>query len=442
MTPSRTPVYNLKAVLRETGIKPDVLRAWERRYGLPMPDRTPGGHRLYSQYDIETIKWLIQRQNEGLSISRAVDMWKEMVSQGNEPLERKLQPRETQTAGQSIYLPPETNLESMRSHWIAACLNYNETAAEQTLNEAFSLYPVETVCTEILQRGMAELGMLWYEGRASVQQEHFASGLAMRRLDSLLSAAPAPTRSQTVLVGCPPDEWHTFTPLLLTLFLRRRGINVIYLGANVPANRFTETIAAIQPDMILLAAQQLTSAASLRQTALQLKDNGAKVAFGGRIFVIHPKLAESIPGHFLGPQIDSAMDTIETLLEKTTGSPRTVTPAPEFDETLTVFLAKRRDIESTLSQQVRAFSGSQPEYLETAHRFMGDNIAAALTLGNMDYLSTEFDWLRMMLKSHNEQADLVNAYLIGYAQATRLHMNSNGSLIAGWLENHTKSSKN
>lgn len=269
MTLSRTPTYNLKAVLRETGIKPDVLRAWERRYGLPMPDRTPGGHRLYSLYDIETVKWLIQRQNEGLSISRAVDLWNEMLSQDRDPLEKSTQPTlALQARQQAIYLPPETNLESIRSHWLAACLNYNETAAEQALNQAFGLYPVETVCTEILQRGMAELGMLWYEGRASVQQEHFASGLAMRRLDSLLSAAPAPTRSQTVLIGCPPDEWHTFTPLLLALFLRRRGINVIYLGANVPANRFEETIAAIQPSLIILAAQQLTSAATDRKSVV------------------------------------------------------------------------------------------------------------------------------------------------------------------------------
>jgi DNA-binding transcriptional MerR regulator len=70
---SKSPAFNLKAVLRETGLAADTLRAWERRYGLPTPQRTAGGHRLYSQYDIETIKWLIARQAEGLSISRAVD---------------------------------------------------------------------------------------------------------------------------------------------------------------------------------------------------------------------------------------------------------------------------------------------------------------------------------------------------------------------------------
>src|SRR5512145_985196 len=83
---STTPAFNLKVVLKETGIAADTLRAWERRYGLPMPQRSAGGHRLYSQRDIETIKWLMKRQAEGLSISRAVDLWNEQLASGSDPL--------------------------------------------------------------------------------------------------------------------------------------------------------------------------------------------------------------------------------------------------------------------------------------------------------------------------------------------------------------------
>src|SRR5512139_3418975 len=83
---SQTPAYNLKVVLKETGLKADVLRAWERRYHLPSPSRTPGGHRLYSDYDIEMLKWLKGRQVEGLSISRAVELWRENIASGRDPL--------------------------------------------------------------------------------------------------------------------------------------------------------------------------------------------------------------------------------------------------------------------------------------------------------------------------------------------------------------------
>ena len=71
-----TPIYNLKAVMNEVGLSASTLRAWELRYGLPKPHRTAGGHRLYSRQDIEMLKWLVERQKEGLSISQAVEMWK------------------------------------------------------------------------------------------------------------------------------------------------------------------------------------------------------------------------------------------------------------------------------------------------------------------------------------------------------------------------------
>jgi MerR family transcriptional regulator, light-induced transcriptional regulator len=83
---TQTPTFNLKAVTQETGINPDTLRAWERRYGLPQPERTAGGHRIYSQHDIALLKWLLARQEEGLSISRAVDLWRKLKTEGQDPL--------------------------------------------------------------------------------------------------------------------------------------------------------------------------------------------------------------------------------------------------------------------------------------------------------------------------------------------------------------------
>ena len=76
-----TPAYNLKVVIQETGLTPATLRAWERRYHLFKPLRSPGGHRLFSEDEISLIKWLVARQKEGLSISRAVDLWRSQASQ-------------------------------------------------------------------------------------------------------------------------------------------------------------------------------------------------------------------------------------------------------------------------------------------------------------------------------------------------------------------------
>ena len=191
MSIDRSPIYNLNAVLKETGLKADVLRAWERRYELPIPQRSAGGHRLYSEYDIETVKWLRARQAEGLSISRAVELWREILQSGRDPLSGY---------GYKEALPPQPTpitdirIDSLRNLWLEACLNFDDHKAEEALNLAFVLYPVEMVCTEILQQGLNIIGEDWYRGKASVQQEHFASALAARRLETLISATPPPTR--------------------------------------------------------------------------------------------------------------------------------------------------------------------------------------------------------------------------------------------------------
>src|SRR5512134_2026040 len=143
---STTPAYNLKVVLKETGLAADTLRAWERRYGLPTPQRTAGGHRLYSQYDIETIKWLMKRQAEGLSILRAVDLWNEQTASGSDPL--------VDSRGQAMIFTAGANLENARRDWLTACLNFDAVAAEQVLNQAFAVHSVEIACTEILMRGL------------------------------------------------------------------------------------------------------------------------------------------------------------------------------------------------------------------------------------------------------------------------------------------------
>ncbi|MGE5643424.1 MAG: MerR family transcriptional regulator [Byssovorax cruenta] len=430
---STTPAFNLKVVLKETGLAADTLRAWERRYGLPTPNRTAGGHRLYSQRDIETIKWLMKRQAEGLSISRAVDLWNEQIASGTDPLAGSAQPGTFSPLAMPVqYQAPDTTLDTLREQWIEACMEYSEPAAEQALNQAFSMFPVEAVCVEVLQRGMSEIGERWYGNRATVQQEHFASGLAMRRLDALLSASPAPTRNQTILVGCPVNEWHTFTPLLLALLLRRRGLNVIYLGANVPLEEFSNTVKELQVDLVVLVAQQLMTAASLKDTALILTSKNIPVAFGGRIFSIHPELSSSIPGFFLGYQLPTALEQIELILNKRLRPQAAGVASPKYVAAYQAFVSRRGQIELTLKQLLEPLAIS-PENIKTGMYFLGDNIAAALQLGDMSHVSAEVDWLRVLLQSHDTPPQQLIHFMEVYSDAVHKTINGQGKPISDWL---------
>ena len=435
---SKSPAFNLKAVLRETGLAADTLRAWERRYGLPTPQRTAGGHRLYSQYDIETIKWLIARQAEGLSISRAVDLWNEQTASGSDPL-AGLPPSSLATLTvSSPTLPADTTLDAIRAEWIQACLNFSETQAEQALNRSFSMFPVESVCIEVLQKGVSEMGSRWYQNQASVQQEHFASGLAMRRLDALLSASPAPTRNLTILIGCPPTEWHTFTPLLLALLLRRRGLNVIYLGANVPGERFAETAQRVKASMVLLVAQTLSSAAYLQSVALSIASQHIPVAFGGRIFNLRKGIIDFIPGEFLGNTLEDAVQEVENLLLRKIKERKPKAAAQEYITAMQGFNSKRTHIESTLKMKIQPLAVS-PEELNTSIQYLGDNISAALQFGDMEHLSQEMEWLKTLLQSYERPKQELADFMEGYSQAIDAHINGQGDPIKKWLRAYAQS---
>jgi DNA-binding transcriptional MerR regulator len=434
---NQIPAFNLKAVLQETNLAADTLRAWERRYGLPTPQRSAGGHRLYSQHDIETVKWLMARQAEGLSISRAVDMWNEKTASGADPLAGSASSTfSAPQATPALHPSPDTNLDSLRAQWIAACLNFNEATAEQTLNQAFSMYPVEAVCMDVLQKGLSEFGGLWYESRASVQQEHFASGLAMRRLDTLIGGTPAPTRKQTVLVGCPANEWHTFTPLHLALLLRRRGLNVIHLGANVPTDRFEETVTAVHANLVILVAQTLTTAATLQSTAQTLTGLHIPIGYGGRIFNIHPGMADYIPGYHLGNSLPASLDVVETLLRAGTKPNPLKTVLPEYVAAHQAFTSKRIHIESTIKENISP--AAQSEGFDTGIHFLGDNIAAALQLGDMEFVTSEMEWVKVLMKSHERPPQELADFMKIYSQAVDKHINGKGALIKAWVKEQSR----
>lgn len=310
-TMEKEAYYNLKAVLKQTGLKADTLRAWERRYGLPSPRRSEGGHRLYSRREIETIKWLIARQEEGLSISRAVDLWEQIRTAGRDPLIES--PPDT-TAAAPVLVMGETVAE-LRQEWTAACLAYDERLAEQVLAQAFALYSPETVALEVLQKAASHLGDAWARGEITVQQEHFCSGLAVRRLQALIMGTPPPSRPGRILIACPPHEEHVISLLVLTFLLRRRGRGVIYLGANVPLERLETVVQAARPRLVILAAQLPHTAATLQEMASTLQRAGVRVAYGGLAFNLAPNLRQHVDGHFLGETVDQALPAIDALLE-------------------------------------------------------------------------------------------------------------------------------
>jgi DNA-binding transcriptional MerR regulator len=285
------PIYNIKAVSQETGVPPDTLRAWERRYGIIQPHRTVGGHRLYSEHEIAIIRWLRDRTAEGLTISQAIALFakKNIGEQPAIPTTKDSTPHAWEYLNQQL---------------LTALCAFDEPRAEQTISEAFALYLFDEVLEKLLRTTLLTIGEQWHAGKITVAVEHFASHVIRRKLLNLLTIyTTGRPRRGTILAGCAPDEQHELGILLLAVAMVRHGWHVVYLGAQVPRHDLLETIRTLRPTLVCLSASTQESAQqllSIGQEIANLPEPRPVFGFGGRVFNLNPQLGEHIPGIFLG----------------------------------------------------------------------------------------------------------------------------------------------
>ena len=426
--PTDAPTFNLKAVVRETGLKPDTIRAWERRYGVPKPERTPGRHRLYTQHDIDLLKWMNARQHEGMSISRIVDMWKSLEAEGKNPLQMTARGPSAKAAP----LGDVGELANLRRDWVTACLQFAESLAEQAVSQAFALFPLDNVVIDVLLRGLSDIGEGWYRGDITVQQEHFASTLIVRRLNALIASCPAPTRAERIVLASPPDEQHTVSLHVINLFLRRQGWPVIDLGANVPFDRLEKVLTSIRPQLVIAAAQHLPTAQTLQAMADMVTRLHIPFAFVGGIFNRHPDLPDHIAGHFLGEELTGLTRAVQTILH----APWPLQPAIETPQD---YLAAAQHYEERLPQLetelTAQLDGTAREAVQRAgaNAYLALYITAALRLGDINFLDADLEWIRGLIAAQRLPDEALYHYLKAYRTAAQKHLERQGTIILEWF---------
>jgi DNA-binding transcriptional MerR regulator len=423
--------YNIKAVVTQTGLNPATIRAWERRYGFPSPRRTEGGHRQYSQRDIDTLKWLTARQEEGVSISHAIDLWRSYVDGGEDPLQVEAAVSKDPTTRVARVLEGR-QIDQLRQAWVAACLAFDRDTGEQVLARAFAQYNPEAVCMEVLQKGLAEVGNAWYDGQATVQQEHFTSSLSTQRLEMLIAAAPPPLHPERIVVATATGDYHVFSPLLITFFLRRRGWDVIYLGADVPANQLESTIENVQPELVVVSAQLLHTAATLQEIALTVQPLGITLAFGGQVFNTIPELQNVTPGYFLGETLDEAVQKVPELINLPATDSRWTGPSESSQKALAQFREQRALIESHVWGTFLA-TKKPTGHLIAINKDISETIEAALKLGDVGLLQNDIIWIEYLLMSYRLSKTFIADYVMAYYQAAKIHLGESAGAIVDWL---------
>jgi hypothetical protein len=223
--------------------------------------------------------------------------------------------------------------------------------------------------------------------------------------------------------------------LLLSLLLRRRGLGVIYLGADSPLERLEETASAIQPNLIVLAAQQLSTAATIQSAALVLQRRGFALAYGGMIFNRVPELRERIPAYFLGETLEGAVQMIERLVLSPVVFSGAINVDEAYRQLARLFREKRALVEVALFEKL-PMAGLAPNFMEDATSYLGDALSAALELGAPAFLEADMDWVRSLLSSRQIPAESLLPYLAAYGYAIRNEMGNAGAPITEWIDSY------
>jgi MerR family transcriptional regulator, light-induced transcriptional regulator len=233
-TPDPGPGFvRIGELAKRTGVSPELLRAWEQRYKLLQPTRTPGGFRLYSAADEARVQRMQSLVSGGLAAAQAA----RLILSG-EPAPR------TVSASATISDEEAANLT-------ASLDRLDEQAANTALDRLFSAYTVETVLQDVVLPYLHRLGERWEAGEISVAQEHFASNLLRGRLLGLAQGW-GQGQGPGAILACLPGEQHELGLLAFGIALRRRGWRITYLGTNSPIGAVADTARSVLPAVVVL----------------------------------------------------------------------------------------------------------------------------------------------------------------------------------------------
>lgn len=237
---------------RRTGVSNELLRAWERRYGLLQPARTQGGYRLYSPEDERRVAAMRAHLERGLSAAEAARL----------------------AIDESTYGAPAPATPVLRRgvEQLRATLDgLDEAGAHAAFDRLLAELSVETVLREAVLPYLRELGQRWERGEITVGQEHFASGILRGRLLGLARGWGEGTGLHAML-ACAPGEHHELGLIAFGLALRNRSWRITYLGPDTPLDTIGEVAEALRPNAVVIAATTVSRLHDDRSTLATLGD--------------------------------------------------------------------------------------------------------------------------------------------------------------------------
>jgi MerR family transcriptional regulator, light-induced transcriptional regulator len=226
-------VLRIGELSRRSGVSPDLLRAWERRYGLLRPQRSEGGLRLYSDDDLARVRTMQEHLARGLAAAEAAALAAAVPS------------RQPESAA--------VDASAIRGELAAAIDAFDEPSAQAVLDSLLGATTLDHALSAVIVPYLHELGERWRRGEASVAQEHFATTILRGRMLAL-ARGWGRGLGPGVLLACAPGEQHDLALIAFGLALRERGWRVVYLGADSPIDTVAGAADVAEPRFVVLSS--------------------------------------------------------------------------------------------------------------------------------------------------------------------------------------------
>ena len=263
-------MYTIKEAAARTGVSIELLRAWERRYGIVVPSRTAGGYRIYDEGALARLRAMRELVDEGWTPSNAAAA----VLAGRVAPEVATIPSLGPTAPGVL-----------ARRFVRAAASFDAASVETVLDEMMATGSFESVVEAQLLPALRDLGAAWERGELDVAAEHAASHAVHRRLAAAYQAsARADAGIGPVLVGLPSGSRHELGALAFSVAARRAGVNVLYLGPDLPAADWVSTAARTRARAAVIGVVSEADVDAAVETARALHGDAARtrIAFGGR----------------------------------------------------------------------------------------------------------------------------------------------------------------
>lgn len=225
---ANVPKHPISIVTRKTGLRPDVIRAWERRYGTVRPARTPSNRRLYSDEDVRRLSLLRRALDAGWRISNVSGL-------DDEELERLVREANDSNPLAAGPAPVRSRLDDHLNRCLEAIVDMDGDRLRRQLERASTEFSRIDLLDKVLAPLMQRVGDGCAGGLLRTANEHLASSVVRTFLDGLHGAYPISDAAPVLVVATPAFQYHELGAALVAAVGRMDGWKTVYLGPNLPA---------------------------------------------------------------------------------------------------------------------------------------------------------------------------------------------------------------